>query len=198
MIYRFFLIPPVGSRRMRLETKRLILRDWMKSDIDDIVEGLNNLDVAKWLAFVPNPYTRQNAEEWISLCIDKAAKGRDRNSYDFAIELRSEQKVIGGVTLDRISRMHGTAGGGLWLNANYQGLGYGSEAFGEKIRFAFEDLKLRRLDNGFFEGNVSSLKMQEKFGYKVEGMRRRAFRCMADGELKDEHITGLLVEEWKK
>jgi len=183
---------------MRLETKRLILRDWVKADIDDIIEGLNNLDVAKWLAFVPNPYTRQNAEEWINHCIGKAAKGRDRSSYDFAIELKYEPKVIGGVTLDRISRMHGTAGGGLWLNANYQGLGYGSEAFGEKIRFAFEDLKLRRLDNGFFDGNVSSLKMQEKFGYKVEGMRRKAFSCMADGELKDEHITGLLVEEWKK
>lgn len=77
-----------------------------------------------------------------------------------------------------------------------KGHGYGAEAFGEKIRFAFAELKLRRLDNGFFEGNTSSLKMQEKFGYKVEGMRRKAFRCMADGEIKHEHITGLLVEEW--
>ena len=42
--------------------------------------------------------------------------------------------------------------------SNYQGHGYGAEAFGEKIRFAFEELKLRRLDNGFFEGNTSSLK----------------------------------------
>ena len=147
----------------------------MKADIDDIVEGLNNIDVARWLAFVPNPYTRQNAEEWIDRCVDNASKGRDRNAYDFAIELKSGKKVIGGVTLDRISRIHRTARGGIWVNAKYQGHGYGSEAFGEKIRFAFEDLRLRRLDNGFFEGNVSSLKMQEKFGYKVEGMRRKAF-----------------------
>jgi len=183
---------------MRLETKHLILRDWIKADIDDIVEGLNNIEVAKWLAFVPHPYTRWHAEEWINRCIDNASKSEDRNSYDFAIELKSEQKVIGGVALNRISRIHGTAGGGIWLNPNYQGHGYGAEAFGEKIRFAFVDLKLRRLDNGFFEGNTSSLKMQEKFGYKVEGMRREAFRCMADGEIKHEHITGLLVEEWKK
>jgi len=38
--------------------------------------------------------------------------------------------------------------------------------------------------------------MLEKFGYQVEGLRRKAFRCLADGRLKDECLTGLLVEEW--
>ena len=38
--------------------------------------------------------------------------------------------------------------------------------------------------------------MQEQFGYKLEGKRRKAFICMADGEVKDEIITGLLKEEW--
>lgn len=38
--------------------------------------------------------------------------------------------------------------------------------------------------------------MQEKLGYKIEGLRRKAFVCMADGEVKDEYITGLLKEEW--
>jgi RimJ/RimL family protein N-acetyltransferase len=32
----------------------------------------------------------------------------------------------------------------------------------------------------------------------AEGQKRRAYRCMADGEFKDECITGLLVEEWVK
>jgi len=59
-------------------------------------------------------------------------------------------------------------------------------------------LNLRRLENGFFEGNPSSFKMQEKFGYKIEGLRRNAFKCMATGEIMNEYITGLLKEEWKK
>ena len=181
---------------MKLETKRLILRDWVSTDPQDLIEGLNNLAVARWLAFIPHPYTEQHAREWITLCIEKASKGDPRGSFEFAIELISEHKVIGGVGLDRISNVHGTAGGGIWLNERYQGRGYGAEAFGEKIRFAFEVLELRRLDNGFFAGNIASLKMQETFGYKIEGMRRKAFRCMADGEIKDEFITGLLKEEW--
>ena len=30
-----------------IETERLILRQWNMNDIDDIVEGLNNLNVTK-------------------------------------------------------------------------------------------------------------------------------------------------------
>jgi ribosomal-protein-alanine N-acetyltransferase len=183
---------------MRLETKRLTLREWRRGDADDIVEGLNNLAVAKWLAFVPHPYTKKDAEKWISYCLKNAKQGKDRSCYDFAIELKSEKKVIGGMSLDKINRFQGKAGGGIWINAKYHGGGYGSEAFAEKIRFAFSKLRLRRLENGFFKGNLYSFAMQKRFGYKVEGMRRKSFRCMADGKIKHEYITGLLKEEWKK
>lgn len=165
-------------------------------DVEDLVEGLDNLSVTKWLAFVPHPYTRKDAKMWIRFCIKNAQAGTNRRSYEFAIELKSEGKVIGGVSLNKISTFHGTAGGGIWLNSKYQANGYGREAFGEKIRFAFEELKLRRLENGFFKRNRSSLNMQKGFGYKIEGLKRKAFRCMADGKLKDELITALLKEEW--
>ena len=180
-----------------LETNRLVLREWEQGDISDLIEGLNNLNVSKWLAFVPYPYTEQDAEKWLNFCLS-TQKQIERNTYEFAVELRTEHKVIGGVSLTRISRPHGTAGGGVWLGENYQGHGYGPESFGEKIRFAFEDLNLRRLENGFFKGNEASLKMQLRFGFRLEGEKRKAYRCMADGELKDECITGLLKEEWIK
>jgi ribosomal-protein-alanine N-acetyltransferase len=182
---------------LRLETARLVLRDWTPADIPALIEGLNDLSVSRWLAFVPHPYTRAAAESWLSYCTQLSEKGRDRDNYEFAIELKSEHKVIGGVSLTRVSRLHGTAGGGIWLNARYQGHGYGTEAFGEKIRFAFVDLHLRRLENGFFKGNDASFALQQHFGYQLEGERRQAYRCMADGTLKDECITGLLKEEWK-
>ena len=191
---------PSGSRagRLRLETKRLVLREWTASDIPDLIEGLNDLNVARWLALVPHPYTMEAAEQWIAYCTGLAEAGKDRSGYEWAIELRSERKTIGGVSLARISRLHGTAGGGIWLNARYQGHGYGLEAFGEKVRFAFEELGLRRLENGYFPGNEASQAMQEKLGYRSEGVRRQAYRCLADGEFKDECLTGLLVEEWRR
>jgi RimJ/RimL family protein N-acetyltransferase len=179
-------------------TARLVLRDWTPADIPDLIEGLNDLRVSRWLAFVPHPYTNADAEQWLGYCTRLREKGPDRENYEFAIELSSTHKVIGGVSLTRVNRLHGTAGGGIWINAGYQGRGFGSEAFGEKIRFALVDLHLRRLENGFFEGNEASFAMQQRFGYQLEGKRRQAYRCMADGTLKDEYITGLLKAEWKK
>ena len=41
-----------------IETERLILRQWNMNDLNDIVEGLNNINVTKWLAGAPFPYYR--------------------------------------------------------------------------------------------------------------------------------------------
>lgn len=38
--------------------------------------------------------------------------------------------------------------------------------------------------------------MQEKLGYKNEGVRRKKFISMATGNIEDENITGLLKEDW--
>ena len=172
-----------------IETERLILRKFKLTDIDDLVEGLNNLNVSKWLASVPFPYTREDAQKYIKNSIEK-------DLYNFAIVLKSENKVIGSTQLSNISLVNGTAGGGIWINEKYQGCGYGTEAWGARIKYAFEKLDLRRLENGYFKNNVNSFKMQEKFGYKNEGIRRKKFICQATGKVEDEYITGLLKEEW--
>lgn len=172
-----------------IETDRLILRQWQIEDVADSVEGLNNLNVSKWLAQVPYPYTEEDAKSFIN-------KSIQNNLYNFAIVLKEENKVIGGTQLSNISFVHGTAGGGIWLNEKYQGKGYGTEAFGARIKYAFEVLGLRRLENGYFKENEKSHKMQLKFGYKDEGIRRKKFKSQATGNYEDEYITGLLKEEW--
>ena len=172
-----------------IETDRLILRQWKLDDVNDVVEGLNNLNVTKWLAQVPFPYTEEDAKSFIN-------KSIENNLYNFAIVLKEENKVIGGTQLTNISYVHGTAGGGIWLNEKYQGQGYGTEAFGARIKYAFEELGLRRLENGYFKENEKSHKMQLKFGYKDEGVKRKRFISLATGNVEDEYITGLLKEEW--
>ena len=46
------------------------------------------------------------------------------------------------------------------------------EAFGVRIKYAFEELGLRRLENGYFMENEKQNKMQLRFGYKDEVIRR--------------------------
>jgi RimJ/RimL family protein N-acetyltransferase len=179
---------------IQIETQRLTLRPWCEGDVEHLVLGLNDLRLAKWLAFVPHPYSPSDARHWIAKCREKPIAGMTPSAYEFAIELKARRRMIGGVSLNKIDWQAGTAGGGIWIANPYQGHGYGREAFEAKIHFAFRELGLTKLINGYFEGNESSWKMQRKLGYRR--VAERAGRCMADGRQTVEHVTVLLRSDW--
>lgn len=177
---------------MVIEGKRIILRSWENRDVPDLVEGLNNINVSKWMASVPFPYTEDDARSFINY----TKENDESKKISLAIVLKENNKVIGGTEITNINIKDGTAGGGIWLNEAYQRNGYGTEAFSTRIKYAFNTLGLRRIENGYFPGNEKSKRMQEKLGYKEEGIRRKKFFCLATGEYVDECVTGLLKEEF--
>lgn len=177
---------------MIINGKRIILRSWEYEDEKDLVEGLNNINVSKWLASVPYPYTENDAKSFI----EHAKKSDERDYIALAIVLKENNKVIGGTEIRNINKKDGTASGGIWLNEKYQKNGYGTEAFSTKIKYSFDVLGLRRMENGYFSNNEKSKKMQEKLGYKIEGLKRKKYLCLATNEYVDETITGLLREEF--
>lgn len=180
---------------IRIETSRLVLRPWGEEDVEQLTLGLNDLEVAKWLAFVPHPYSTAHASDWVKRCREMASAATQPTAYEFGIELRTERCVIGGISLNKIDRTAGTGGGGIWIANGYQGRGYGREAFDAKIRFAFRELGLTKLVNGYFDGNESSWAMQRKLGYRPTGAVPS--RCMADGRPTIEHVTVLLRSDWE-
>lgn len=85
---------------MKIESKRLILRNWEDGDVKDIVEGLNNIEVAKWMASVPYPYTENDARNFI-----ESSKNNDENvKIALAIVLKENNKVIGGTEIRNINK----------------------------------------------------------------------------------------------
>jgi hypothetical protein len=55
---------------MILTTKHLILRQPKIKDAKDIIEGINNLNISKWLLVVPYPYTMKDARWYINHCAE--------------------------------------------------------------------------------------------------------------------------------
>ena len=89
---------------MKIESKRLILRNWEDGDVEDIVDGLNNIEVAKWMAAIPYPYTENDAKQFI-----EHTKGQDENvKSSLAIVLKASNKVIGGTEIRNINKKEGT------------------------------------------------------------------------------------------
>ena len=180
---------------IKIETSRLTLRPWGEEDIEQLTLGLNDLEVAKWLAFVPHPYSTSHARNWIERCQEISSASIPPAAYEFAVELKPERLVIGGVSLNKIDWKLGTGGGGIWIANQHQGRGYGREAFEAKIRFAFRELGLTKLVNGYFDGNENSWAMQRKLGYRR--VAEVTSRCMADGRQTIEHVTTLLRSDWE-
>jgi len=181
---------------MILETPRLILRKPKLSDWKDIVEGCKVLDVSKYLAVVPYPYTKKDAIEWINRTIKKWNK-KEREDYTFVIELKSEKKVIGATSLRKVDLFNGVADIGSWINKNYWRRGYITESKIPILDFAFNKLKLRRVEAEAFTQNKPSNSMIQSLGYKLEGTKRKNIISRATGKILDENVYGMLKSEWK-
>ena len=180
---------------MQLETNRLILRKARKSDCEDIIEGASPLQIAQWMTTLPHTYQKSDAEWFIQ---DSIKKWNKKTNFTFFIELKSEKKVIGVITLGGINTFSGTATTGSWVNKKYHKKGYMTEAKIAANDFAFNELKLTRLNSTVFVSNKASNATQIKMGYQLEGMSRKAQRSKATGKTHDINIYGLLKEDWKK
>lgn len=82
-----------------------------------------------------------------------------------------------------------------WFAPEHHGQGYGSDATGRMVQYAFEDRNLRRVSARLGSFNDASAALLESLGFEREGTRREAawFR----GEYHDMLLYGLLREEWR-
>jgi [ribosomal protein S5]-alanine N-acetyltransferase len=179
------------------ETKRLILRKPRKSDWKDIVEGCKELEVTKYLAAVPHPYKKKDAEWFINDCLKKWRK-KEQTEYHFFIELKKEKKVIGVTGISNVQKFNGTAETGSWINKKYWRKGYITETKIPILDLAFNKLKLNKVETGAFANNKASNIMSQKLGFKHEGIKRKHLKSRATNKMHDENMYGILKSEWKK
>lgn len=162
-----------------------------------MVNGANNLEVSKNLSIVPYPYKEKDALKWIKHTIKNWNK-KEKDDYTFGIELKKEKKLIGATGIHDISKRNGVAQTGSWINQNYWRRGYILEAKVAILDFAFNELKLRKIESGAFSENTASNKMSKSLGFKFEGTQRKQIVCLATKKVHDVLRYGLLKEEWKK
>ena len=171
---------------MIITAERLILRPYKSSDINDLVEGLNDFETAKNLT-VPYPYTKKNAIEFLS------HTSENNKNLHFAIQLKNNDKLIGGTSIEFIDDK---IKGGIWINKDYRGIGYGIEVMTARARYIFDNFKVDKIENGFFDFNKKSWKMQQKIGYEIIGEKTNF--CPALNSKVREIVTMLSRENFYK
>ncbi len=174
-----------------LETPRLILRPYAATDADALVRVCNNMNVVRWTSSHPFPYELCYAKEWLARIEREFAEGK---SVVFAAVLRESGELIGSVGLVRESA-HERAEIGYVVGEPHWGKGYATEATARVLRYAFEELKLSRVNASVHATNVGSIRVLEKLGLIQEGVQRRHIQRF--GEWKDIVLFGVLREEWR-
>jgi RimJ/RimL family protein N-acetyltransferase len=182
---------------MKLETRRLILRKPRLSDWKDVVEGVSPLRVSRYLAVVPHPYKRKDAEWFIKHSI-KRWKQKEQTEWPFFIELKSEKKIIGVISIKSYDKQNKICETGSWVNKKYWRKGYITEAKIAVNEFAFNKLKVRKMETGVYNKNVASNATQKAIGYEYEGTRLKHHIVKSTGKIYDEHLYGLMKKDWKK
>lgn len=184
---------------LELETKRLILRKPKIRDIKDIYSIINDIDIAKNISSMPYPYSLKMCEEYYGKKIKEwDNKAKEKKEYLFAIELKPIKKVIGFMGLHNVDTFSGIAETGSWIGKKYQRKGYITEAKIAVNNFAFDDLKLQKINSPVFAENKASNATQKRIGYTLEGKLKRECRCLATGKLHDENLYALFKEDWEK
>ena len=182
---------------MQLKTQRLILRKPKLSDWKDVVEGVKDIEVVRYLAIVPHPYKKKDAEWFIKDCLKKWGK-KEQTAFPFFIELKSERKIIGVIEIFGYNKQHKVCETGSWINKKYWKKGYITEAKIAVNEFAFNKLRVRKMETGVYEKNKASNATQKAMGYKYEGTRLKHHITKSTGKIHDAHMYGLLKEDWKR
>jgi len=182
---------------MRLTTKRLILRQPTMKDVRDLIRGINNLNVSKYLLVVPYPYTIKDAKWWINHCREEVRE-KPRTSYNFNIEYKADRKLIGGVGLSKINQDRKTADIGYWLAEPYWRKGIMTEAESKLIDFAFDKLKLKKIRCPVFIENQASQSLAKSLGFKYQRTLKKKIKALSTGKMHREKVYVLKREDWRQ
>jgi ribosomal-protein-alanine N-acetyltransferase len=121
---------------------------------------------------------------------------RDDQGYAFFVFRAADDVLLGGVTLSNVRRGVAQAASlGYWMGAPYAGRGYMTDAVGAVLPFAFETLKLHRLEAACLPHNVASARVLEKVGFRREGLGRRYLKI--NGVWQDHDLYALLHDDYR-
>ena len=176
-----------------LETKRLILREWIESDLDDLFEYASVPGVGE-MAGWPHHENKDISKEILNLFIN--------DKKTFAVVYKENNKVIGSLgieeynekeNLEELSNYKGREIGYV-LSKDYWGMGLMPEAVFCVIDYLFNNLNLDFLICTNFKYNSQSARVKEKCGFIPY---RNVLFTKSDGE-KIEGVLSVLKNPKKE
>ena len=170
---------------------QVYLRPLVQEDAGHFVPWVNDPEVTRTLA-IGSRVMDLNAEEEF---IEKT----NASPHDvlFGIVEKASDTLIGSTGLDHIDFRNRRANFGIMIGAKSMwGKGYGTETTALMVRYAFQEMKLNRVQLHVYEYNPRGIRAYEKVGFQQEGILQQEH--FYDGRYWDTIVMAIVREEWEK
>jgi len=161
----------LGRRKLRIETERLTLRPPIHADFRawSALRRASNDYLRPWEpTWAEDHLTRKaftNRVYWAQRSVSSG------NAMPLFLIRRSDQNLVGAITLDNIRRGPAQSGTlGYWTGEPFARQGYMREAIEATVHQAFTRLDLSRIEAACLPENRASRGLLEKSGFKYEGV----------------------------
>jgi len=155
-------------KKILLNDGMVRIREFADSDVSAMAVIAGNENVTRNLRDgFPNPYTEDDAREFIERC------RKSDPPMVFAIEYMGE--YVGNIGIMMGTNVYRkSAEVGYFIGEEYWNRGIATRALNLIISYAFENFDLVRLHTGVYEYNKASQRVLEKCGFVKEGVFRKA------------------------
>lgn len=167
---------------------RIYIRLLTVMDVTDkYVNWLNDKEVNKYLECRFSEHDLNSVKDFVKeMC-------KDTKNFLFGIFLRHDSSHIGNIKLGDVNLIHRFGTIGLLIGEKqHWNKGYGTETIKLLTKFAFEQLKLRKLLAGMYEENLGSLHAFINNGFRVIGRMKDHWKL--DNKFNDEILVEKLNE----
>lgn len=174
-----------------LETDRLILKHFEKTDSAEMLQLRSNPALMKYICR-PLQTSLNEAEELINK-IDELIK--NNAGINWAIYLKSEQKIIGSVSFHKIDKENYRGEIGYFILPTFWQQGIISEAITTVLNYGFNTLQFHSVEAQIDPNNIASERVLKKFNFIKEAHFKENFYF--NSEFLDTAVYSLLKSNFK-
>ena len=175
----------------KIETKRLILRQFELSDCHDMYKWASNMEVVKYLSYYPH----ENIEQTKQILKHWTDGYKNLNEYNWAIEYNG--CVIGNIAVVLQDDESYSCHLGWQIDVPYWNKGIMTEAARAVLDYLFGEVGYDRIASGHDTRNIGSGRVMQKIGMTLEGTFRR-YIYQKDGSIGDKNYYAILKSDWEK
>jgi ribosomal-protein-serine acetyltransferase len=179
------------AMRTELTDGTIIIRQFQSQDAESLYSAVRSSipEISLWMPWCHAEYSVEESRSWVDLQDDLWDNGQQ---FNFVIT-DNEGSYLGGVGLNAIDQHFHCGNLGYWIRSDAAGRGVAVAAALLCLQFAFEDVKLTRVEVIVDAENTRSLRVAEKLGAQREGLLRN--RVPVNGQRRDAVLFSLLPDD---